>query len=217
MGAHDSNVVISAFSEEQAQRLTGVSGTQLRYWDRTGFFRPEYAAENRRVAFSRIYSFKDIVSLRVLHVLRNQYSVPLQHLRKVAERLVHLSEDKWTATELFVLNKRVIFAEPGSSSHREIVSGQYIIPFPLKVVVDDTRSAVKNLSKRTSAEIGKFEKNKSVSQNALVIAGTRIPVSTIKEFAKAGFSVDAILAEFPTLKSMDVEAAIALTDDRRAA
>ncbi len=217
MGAHESNVVISAFSEDQAQRLTGVSGTQLRYWDRTGFFRPEYAAENRRVAFSRIYSFKDIVSLRVLHVLRNQYSVPLQHLRKVAEKLAHLSEDKWTATELFVLNRRVIFAEPGSSKHREIVSGQYIIPIPLRVVVSDTHSAVKNLSKRTASEIGKFEKNKSISQNALVIAGTRIPVATIKEFAKAGYGVSAILAEFPTLTKKDVEAAIALKEDKRAA
>ena len=31
--------IIAAFSEEQVERLTGLSKTQLRYWDRTGFSR----------------------------------------------------------------------------------------------------------------------------------------------------------------------------------
>ena len=115
-----SDNTISAFSEDHAERLTGVSKRQLRYWDRTGFFQPEMAAENRRMAFSRIYSFRDIVQLRVLNVLRNQYNVPLQHLRKVSEELSHLSDSKWTATELFVLNRRVIFVEPNTDKYREI-------------------------------------------------------------------------------------------------
>ena len=82
-------------SEFKCQILsTSVSKSQLRYWDQTGFFTPAFANENRRVAFSRIYSFKDITSLRVINVLRNQYSVPLQHLRKVAVELSDLSDAK---------------------------------------------------------------------------------------------------------------------------
>jgi hypothetical protein len=36
--------IISAFSEEQAERLTKISKQQLRYWDRTGFFSPAFGA-----------------------------------------------------------------------------------------------------------------------------------------------------------------------------
>src|SRR5690349_16486128 len=79
--------VLAAFSEEQTGKLTGISTAQLRYWDRTGFYKPSYAESNRRIAFSRIYSFKDIVALRVLHVLRNQCKIPLQHLREVTDKL----------------------------------------------------------------------------------------------------------------------------------
>src|SRR5262249_995950 len=101
--------IIAAFSEDQVHRLTGVSKQQLRYWDRTSFYVPTYGEGDRRTPYSRIYSFKDITALRVLNVLRNQYNVPLQHLRKVASELAHLSDVKWTATTLFVLNRKVIF------------------------------------------------------------------------------------------------------------
>ena len=212
-----SDNTISAFSEDHAERLTGVSKRQLRYWDRTGFFQPEMAAENRRMAFSRIYSFRDIVQLRVLNVLRNQYNVPLQHLRKVSEELSHLSDSKWTATELFVLNRRVIFVEPNTDKYREIVSGQYVIGIPLKTVISDTREAVRQLSKRERSEFGQIEKKRTVSRNAAVIAGTRIPVSTIVEFHDAGYTPREIIQEFPRLTKADIEAAIKFHGDRTAA
>jgi hypothetical protein len=64
--SHDA--VIAAFSEEHAARLSGVSRAQLRHWDRTGLLKPSYAEPDRRGAFSRVYSFADLVSL--LHPLR---------------------------------------------------------------------------------------------------------------------------------------------------
>lgn len=200
--------VISAFSEDQVECLTGVSRRQLRYWDRTDFFKPAFAGEDRRTPYSRIYSFKDVTSLRVLNVLRNQFSVSLQHLRDVRKRLALLSDEKWTAVQLFVLNKRVVFVEPGSRQHREIVSGQYVIGIPLSVVVSDTKQDIANLYKRDQSQIGKFERARYINHNALVIAGTRIPVAAIKRFAEDGYSVDQIMREYPTLKRGDIIAAI---------
>ena len=98
--------IISAFTEEQVARLTGLSVDQLRYWDRTRFFIPSYADENRRLPYSRIYSFKDIAELRVIGILRNQNSVSLQHLCEVAVELRKLSDDGWTKTKLYVLRIR---------------------------------------------------------------------------------------------------------------
>lgn len=209
--------VINAFSEEQVERLTGVSKRQLRYWDRTGFFAPAFGEEDRRVAYSRIYSFRDITSLRVLNVLRNQYEVPLQHLRKVAGDLAHLSDAKWTTTTLYVLNRRVIFVEPDTDIYREIVSKQYVMGIPLHVVVTDTKRDIQKLHTRNDESIGRFERARYVNHNALVIAGTRIPVAAVKRFAEDGFSVQQIMREYPTLTEADIKAAIEYEKDGLAA
>src|SRR6185312_11675638 len=123
----DSASIISAFTEEQVARLTGLSIGRLRYWDRTGFFVPSYASENRRVPYSRIYSFKDIASLRTISVLRNQHNVSLQHLRDVAKELPRLSDEGWTKIALYVLGKRVVLHDPETGQLREAVGGQYTL------------------------------------------------------------------------------------------
>lgn len=217
MVGSDSIVVVAAFSDDHAERLTGILKSTLAYWDRSGFFCPEFANENRRVAYSRIYSFRDIASLRVLSALRYQFNVPLQHLRKVREDLAHLSDAKWTATELFVLNRKVVFVEQGTEQYREIVSKQYVIGIPLHAVVSGTEEAIKRLQIRDEDKIGKIERARYVSHNAWVVAGTRISVKTIKRFTEDGYSVKQIMNEYPTLTEADIKAAIEHRDDAVAA
>lgn len=209
--------VVAAFSEEQTHKLTGISVGQLRYWDRTEFYRASYAESNRRIAFSRIYSFHDIVALRVLHVLRNQYSVPLQHLRAVSEKLSHLAEDRWTGTRLWVVNRRVIWQDPETERPQEIVSQQYVVPtLQLDVVVSDTRRDVSELNIRDESKRGNIERVRFISHNVPVIAGTRIAVDSIKEFADAGYDAEQIMREYPDLSKDDIEAAIAFKPSRAA-
>lgn len=211
------NVIISAFSEDQVERLTGISKTQLRYWDQTDFFKPAFGSDNRRVAFSRIYSFKDVASLRVLNVLRNQYCVPLQHLRQVAKDLTKMSDAKWTSTQLFVLNRRVVFVEPNTKQYQEIVSKQYVMGIPLDVVVSDTMRDVEKLQVRGQNSVGRITRARNVSHNAWVIAGTRIAVATIKRFAEDGYSIEQIQKEYPSLTVADIKAALDHEDDGVAA
>lgn len=200
--------VIGAFSEEHVERLTGVSATQLRYWDRTGFFTPDYAAEDRRQPYSRIYSFRDVVALRVLNALRNTHRVPLQELRRVAENLAGLSNDKWARTTLYVHNRHVVFIEPDSGRRREVVSGQYMADIPLEVVIADTRRDVAKLRQRDGNDIGHIARSRFVNHNAWVVAGTRIPTAAIWRFHEAGYSVDQIIGEYPDLTPDDIAAAI---------
>lgn len=210
--------VIAAFSEDQVERLTGITTGQLRYWDRTRFFVPSYAAENRRSPYSRIYSFKDVASLRTISVLRNQHNVALQHLRKVAEKLRKLSDDGWTKTTLYVLGKRVVFHEPGTGKLQEVVGGQYVVPsVPLKTVFSDTRRDVEALGRRSSDKAGRIERSRYISHNAFVVSGTRIPVATIKRFAEDGYTVKQIMKEYPTLTEADIKAAIEHRDGTLAA
>src|SRR5277367_4920861 len=89
----DISSAIAAFSEEQVQRMTGLTIGRLRYWAKTEFFKPSFVEDNPRLPYSKFYSFKDIVALRTREMLRVQNNVPLQHLRLVAEKLSYLKSD----------------------------------------------------------------------------------------------------------------------------
>lgn len=201
-------VVVAAFSEEQASRLSGVRVAQLRNWDRNGFYHPSYAAQGGG-PFSRIYSFLDIASLRVLNVLRNQFGVSLQHLREASAKLGGLAQERWIGTKLWVVKKQVVWQEPGTDKPQAVVSGQYVVPVVLEEVLSDTKYDVEQFNRRDDSVIGRVERSRYINHNAPVIAGTRIPVRAIKEFAEAGYSNQQIIGEYPDLTEQDVKAALA--------
>ncbi|HEX9648262.1 MAG TPA: MerR family transcriptional regulator, partial [Alphaproteobacteria bacterium] len=113
--------VVRAFSESHVERLTGLSKGQLRYWDKTGFFSPRYGYENRRSPYSRVYSFRDVVGLKTLAILRKDYRVSLQHLRQAASELSRLRDDLWAGTTLYVADRKVYFKEPDTGRIRGAV------------------------------------------------------------------------------------------------
>ncbi|MBU2992425.1 DUF433 domain-containing protein [Octadecabacter sp. 1_MG-2023] len=203
---HDN--VISAFSDEQTARLVGLSVAQLRNWDRTGFFVPSLAAENRRSAFSRVYTFADLLSLQVLKTLRKDMGCSLQHLRDVKIKLKQLPDAGWSQSTLYVLGKRVVFKDPDNDEFYEPVDNQKVFKIPLHVVRSDMKSAVRGLWKRNDDDVGKVANTRRVVHNKAVFSGTRITVQSVIDFWEAGYSEDQILAEFPTLSMADVSSAI---------
>lgn len=204
----DISSVVAAFSEEQAAKVTGLSKRQLRYWAKTGFFEPSYVEDNPRLPNSRFYSFKDMVALRTLERLRVRSNVPLQHLRKVAEKLSHLNDALWTATTLYVLNRRVVLANPEEGRPEEVVSGQFVLGIPLRDIIDETRDNVAELRQRPPESIGKLRKHRSIGRNAWSVAGTRIAVGSIRRLHEDGYSVDRIVEEYPDLTPEDIDAAL---------
>jgi uncharacterized protein (DUF433 family) len=200
--------VIRAFSADHVVRLTGLTKRQLHEWDETRFFSPQYAHENRRSPFSRIYSFRDVVGLRIVSVLRNTYKVSMQHLRKVAKALSEKDYAFWGQEILYVLNREVYFHEPDTERVRSVVGGQYAVPIPLEPIIGEMKKAAEKLKERTTEKIGKIERHRMVMHNAPVIAGTRIPTGAIKRFSEAGYSIEGILKEYPSLTRADVEAAL---------
>lgn len=210
----EDNNIIGAFSEEQAAELSGVSANQLRRWNEMGFFRPAFGVRQKRVPYGRIYSFRDIVSLRVLYVLRNEERISLRHLKEVSEKLSHLGDARWTATTLFVFGKKVVVSD-GPRRRREIVSGQHVLDIPLKIVIANTRKAVAEMNNR-ERKLGTISRARFIAQNEPVISGTRIPVSAIQDFASAGYSREEIMREYPDLRPADIDAALAYRLDTAA-
>jgi uncharacterized protein (DUF433 family) len=126
----------------------------------------------------------------------------------VKDKLAHLGDDMWSKTTLYVHNKRVVIDNPETSTREEVVSGQGVLQIPLKVIAGDMQERVRELKQREQSEIGKLVRKRGIAQNQTVIAGTRIPVRSIKAFAEAGYSVSDIRKEYPTLTEDDIRAAI---------
>ena len=201
--------VIGAFSEEHAAQLTGLSRHQLRRLAEIGLLKPSYG-EATGLPYGRIYSFRDLVSLRILNDLRNRNKVPLRHLKDVHKALSELSDEPWTAKMLYVLKKRVIIVDEASGHRRDAAGDELILDnVPLRPVVASLHNAIANLNRRDESKVGKVVQNRFIAQNQPVMAGTRIPVSAIKSFSAAGYSIAKIIREFPELAEIDVRAALA--------
>ena len=206
--ALDINNVVAAYSEEQIGRMVGLTKSRLRYWARTDFFKPSFVEEDGRLPYSRFYSFKDVVALRTLEMLRVRNSVPLQHLRKVAERLAHMKDELWSRTTLFVLDKKVLVVNSEFDQPQEIVSGQFVLGIPLAKVIDDTRNDIIAFRSRPANTVGHLSRNRSIARNALVVSGTRIPVGSVVRLHEDGYTVNQIIAEYPDLTPEDIKAAL---------
>lgn len=200
--------IIGAFSEEQVSRLTGLTQAQLRGWNRNNFIRPEFkVGDDPRKPFSYIYSFKDLLKLRVLNQLRNVYSVSMPELKRVERELAHMGDEKWTSQKLWVHNRKVVFVEPESSRRREVSSRQFVAEIPLEVVTSDARQDILRLNHRSVDQIGRVEKRKHVHSSEPVFAGTRITVTAVQGYLSAGLREAEIIAQFPGLEPGDVAAA----------
>jgi DNA-binding transcriptional MerR regulator len=91
---------MEGFTAHQASKFTGCSQRQLRYWDEVGLVRPSVQGTGGRPGVPRLYSFRDLVALRVVRSLLDG-GMSLQRVRRAWEYLnrradldQHLSEVK---------------------------------------------------------------------------------------------------------------------------
>jgi DNA-binding transcriptional MerR regulator len=91
---------MEGFTADQACRFSGCTQHQIRYWDRIGLVRPSVQATGGRPGVRRLYSFRDVVALRVIHSLLDG-GMSLQRVRRAIEFMrkkagleEHLSEIK---------------------------------------------------------------------------------------------------------------------------
>ena len=91
---------MEGFTAQQACRLTRCTAHQLRYWDRVDLVRPSIQQTGGRPGRRRLYSFRDLVALRVVRsLLDNGMSVQRvrrawDYLRRTADMDTHLSQVK---------------------------------------------------------------------------------------------------------------------------
>jgi uncharacterized protein (DUF433 family) len=208
--------IAGAFTVDQAAQLTGLSADQLRRWDREGFFQPSMAYENRRAPFSRIYTFRDLVGLRAISRLMSEHGVSKQYLTRVKHAL-NRPHEMWGQTTLYVLGKKLYLQEPESKDLREPTTGQKALRyFPLQPVVGEIEEGIRRLSDRSRIPAGAVARNRNVMANTEVLEGTRIPIGTILEYHRDGYSVDDIVRAYPSLRREDIEIVVKRAGGRAA-
>ena len=200
------NIPIHALTAEQVCRLTGLSTSRLRYWNRTGFFHPA-TDPSVRGPYGAFYSFRDVVGLRTLAVLRDKAS--LQSLRKIGAYLQEHFDDPWASLRFYTAGRDVL-VDMGAGPVLLVESGaQHAFDIALIEVIGEMRDAVEGMRHRRPDQIGHFDQHRYTAHNQLVVAGTRIPIAAVWAFHQAGYGPEAIVDQYPRLDVADVEAVVA--------
>ena len=162
-----------AFTWERVRRLTGLSKRQLQYWDERRFLRPSLSAGRGR-GHPRLYSFRDLVALRVAAELRRQ-GISLQEIRKVERHLRALDYSHPLAElKFFVTDGRLYFeeAETVRAGRRpEQIVALYTVP--IQKIVESLEAGIVEMRRRPA---GGFERRRGTLGSKEVFAGTRILV-----------------------------------------
>ena len=79
---------MDGFTAHQATKFTGCTSRQLRYWDQIGLVRPSVQGTGGRPGVPRMYSFRDLVALKVVRSLLTS-GMSLQRVRRAWEYLNH--------------------------------------------------------------------------------------------------------------------------------
>jgi DNA-binding transcriptional MerR regulator len=96
----------AGFTSRQAARISGVPFFTVDYWDRSGFLKPSIArSSGRGRGRGRLYSYADLLRLRIARELRDQ-RVSLQTLRHVVKRLGERGVDL-SGTRYVVVSRKI--------------------------------------------------------------------------------------------------------------
>lgn len=190
-----------------ASELTGLSKRQLRTWDRTDILTPYIAEGDRKRRSSRLYSFRDLVALRVLGRLRG--AVPRSELSKIQSWLNEHACAIWSDLRITVCDDIVYLSDPKSNAEMPRC-GPTGITFTIDVaeVVDALQMDIERYKQRRPEDIGQITRKRGVMGYAWIVAGTRIPTSAIWSFHEAGYDAHGIIEQYPHLTPKDIEAAI---------
>jgi len=194
-------VVVRAFPEAVARKLTGLTKRQLQYWDERDLVRPSLAAGQGR-GHRRLYDFRDLVSLRVAADLRRQ-GVSLQAIRAVVTHLRTLDyRHSLAAVRCWAWDGQLYFEEAATvraGRRPEQVLASYAVPVP--AIVGRLEADIAVLDQRTP---GQAEQRRATLGHRLVFAGTRIPVAAVRRLLQSGAAADEVLALYPDLTPADL-------------
>ena len=136
------------FDSKTAMRLTGVTRTQLAYWDKGGIVRPSMPAAGR--GSRRLYTFRDLVQLRVASRLKER-GLSLPRLRKALVYLRRRFPDVEAplAEMTFLTDGETVFVlDRDPQALLDALKKQFLFSIPFGLLVEELKGQVKQLASR---------------------------------------------------------------------
>ena len=143
------------FNSKAVSKITGLSFRQIDYWDSTHFIKPS-VSEATGYGSVRLYSFNDLIQLRVAKTLMDK-GISLQKIRKAITYLKkNMSEIEKPLSELrFLTDGETIFVL--TKDKKEIIdtlkSGQLVFAIALGEIVEDLKGEIIALQKERKYEV----------------------------------------------------------------
>jgi uncharacterized protein (DUF433 family) len=201
------NEPILALDAGTVSRIVGVSRSLLADWQRRGVFTSTYVNLTSESPSRRVYSFRDIVNIRALSQIRQQLGLPLAEVKRAGEYLAQHDTLPWSKLGIGIIDRKLIFRDPETNEWRD-ASSQDVLELNLAEIPAEVERLVRENLRRDPADSGRIERNRNILHNAPVLAGTRIPTSTIWVYHEDGYTAAEILEQYPQLTPDDIKAAI---------
>ncbi len=138
-----------SFNTKTAVKLTDLTPRQVDYWDRTHFIKPS-VKEASGYGTGRLYSFEDIVQLKVAKTLIDK-GVSLQKIRKAITYLKKNFPDvkKPLAEMRFLTDGETIFvlADKKEKILDTLARGQMVFALAIGELIEELKGEVKKMSK----------------------------------------------------------------------
>lgn len=196
-----------ALTRDRVQALTGLSRRQLDYWDGTGLVQPAVSQRVTPGRKVRLYGFTDLMSLLVVAELRSR-NVSLQLIRKIVARLRERGYDEPLTQVRFATDRTrrrgVYFQHADGSWESDVAPDQLLIQEAIDLA--PLKARIEAAVRRDPGTIGRIDRRRGALGSKPVIAGTRVPVETVRRYIDHGASTEEVLEAYPMLQPEDVEA-----------
>ena len=190
------------FTADQAAEIALLSKRQISEWHKRGFFIPDLSFQDNYPQ-NRIYSFKNVVGLKIIFKLKAEFKVHFEELKKASGWLRERELNYWADQSIYVIKKQIHFETSGSIENTD---GQMAF-IDLVDAISDVANKIRQIGERQEEDYGVIARNKFVMGNESVFSKTRIPVRVVIGFLEAGADIAAILSQYPVLRPKDIEAA----------
>ncbi|HKN98438.1 MAG TPA: DUF433 domain-containing protein [Pseudonocardiaceae bacterium] len=192
-----------AVTRDTAAKIARLSLRQVDYWAKTDLVP---ASIDGAVSASRrihLYSFLDLLALSVAAELK-QRGVSLQHIRQIVRHLKSRGYDRpLTQLAYATIGKQVYFQLEDGTWEGGLRPDQIVLHEVLNL--RPIRDRITEGVHRDRAQVGRTERRRGALGSKPVLAGTRIPVDTVRRYLQAGRSEAEVLAAYPDLTEADLE------------
>ena len=143
----------TGFGARAVLKLTGVSYRQLDHWARTGLVRSSVKQASGRGS-RRVYSFQDLVALRVAGQLR-EAGVSVQAIRKAVTYLMRHAEQPLSMLNLIGQGKKVFaLTDDPSKLVEATASGQVVLTISVESLARHLKQSVTKISAPLTVTVG---------------------------------------------------------------